>query len=1450
MLDLASEIDEIASLFGDTEVKVPTAGEGGIVLEHMYKAHEAIFGAVARDMVAKGWSIFPQEMDNSRRPGSVILPGYNRPQMIRWADEHKLSTQRPTKKVLDQWIGQCGHLNVAVVLGKASGCTFIVDIDVVEETLSRQIQELAVQFFGETPLRRVGNWPKMALVYRRSEEDEVDSRSPKFIPQTNPENPEGTDQGLEIISTGKAFTFYGKHYRTGRYFNWLKGTPQTVGPDEVPIVTSKQVNDFMDAVDSIRQFNKVTSHDGTATTWEWDPDAQIHIPKVRSAGGAMDWTEDSEGKISDGREAYLTKLAYRIVTANPSIAVKPNASGGKELNDVGINTLAKTVIEQFEATTVSSSRWGRKTLENTARDKVRRVAIKLVSGDVQPHVPRRSDDGQYIQTQATTYMVPQPRKPGVDNLSFLPAFVDPTVEGFDPNKPNQRRPVRIEVVDATPEEIEARRKEREIEENRKRIADSVSTGLGEAFDIFWNEVYDTERSSSRVHILKAPTGAGKTSRGIARIAEDPRTKEDFVTRDENGSLTNMGRAPILVLMPTYSNIEELRHRAKILNLDGELSDHELRQQAQNMGLIHEDDLPAKLAELRRDAKNAGIETLIYQGKIRAGCKMKERVEMAMAAGLGSSGFCKGEVETAEIDAKTGYPMREEVHCDYYFDYHRDGSNRKCPAIQQIEDIAKAHVVFMPHAFLALSIPKELENVRAVVADERIHHLFLHTTTFDLGVFHSLRRPPKLNKQEQESGKDPEEFVKDRQDAIDVAVEALKKGDCPVEALLNEPRIDASMTPISLKWVEAARRSCGASFEKSSGIDPINPQISDEKLRELCEQPTGKFVREEYRFWQIIEERLTARRDELLDANLRQIDPQSAKALKKTTGNREMRIQFVQDQLEDGKVREQVRISWRTEPNWIDKPLLLLDASAAPEMIEKIWCGKEVKVHDIAAALNVRVVAVADRTYSNASVVAKPTATPREKLQSARLLNNIRKAITVTSSLYGWSRVVLGGSILVRRVINKDWAGPSNTDWCHFGAMRGLDFAKYHEAALSVGRMELPVRTIDGLVAALTYDDDEPEVPFDKYGTGKNDHGGPLMVPTGVQRVKLRSGHDVVMPVPMFPGKWGRMIQRQYREEELLQFLGRLRPVYREGEPPIWFNLSSVIPEEVIVDDIINMDDLLRRGRSEPAIFEAMRRSDGIIEPSIALAQMDDHFDTLDVVKRFMKTEGLNPETGEIAARLGWGIVAVSFNRPDGTPGFAFLRADIDDPEAALRNVFKTVLRQKITKVRKVSQSRGKTMARGRNPDTIEGELGTLEVRRDNERDRADETALYALKTTQPEHVQHLLTQRSERPLPVMVMTGVKRSDDENAADFRVSFPELAVSQTMDQFWKDKLAAGQDNEPINDQIDDIVFGKTLWAAEVGDSEQWNTYSEIGQSVDDSLSFVDNIFNELDKQDVPW
>lgn len=1390
------------------------------VVEHMYKPRESVFGAVAPDMVKAGWSVFPQEMEGNRRPGKV------NGEMIKWSEQYHLSTRRPDDETIALWAAQCATLNVAVVLGPASGHAFVVDIDVVEEELSAQIQEIAERMLGPTPLRRVGRWPKMALVYRHDPEDEVPGRSPKFAPFETPDNPDRVDQGLEIISAGQAMTFFGKHHKTGRYFNWLEAQPHMTGPEAAPVVTSKQVNDFLDAVDSVRQFHKSASFDPTAVSWEWNETDKIHVPRIRPSGAATDWIEDETGRVVDGREAYLTRLAYRAVTANAGVATLPGQNGTSVVNREGCEKLTQIVMQQFMETAETSGRWKGGSLLRESRSKVLRAAEKLSKNLIKASAPRTNEKGEYVAPPVLRYIPAQPRKPGVDSLDFLPPAADPTVPGFDPHAPNVRKPLKCEISEPEEGALESRA----IEEDRTRVAAAVQDGLVKAFREFWDEVYSDDGRSGRVHILKAPTGAGKTSRGIAFIAEDPRTKQDYVIRGDDGQVVHEGRCPILFLLPTYANIEELRSRASMLNLDASLNDEDLRAQASEMNLIHEDDLPAKLAELRRDARNAGLETMVYQGKLKAGCLIADKLKVAMDAGIGTSALCKVEVPTKNKD-ENGKTILETKYCEFY---------EKCPAIRQKDKIAQSHVVFMPHAFLALNVPEELKHVRAVVADERIHHLFLHTATIDLPVFLSPRKPPKLSKKEREEGVDPSEFLPLRGEAVKVALAALITGKCPAEELLRVPGKDKEGRPVALAWIEAALRTCGAAMQREG---QITPEITMEELKRICEQPTGQQVREEHRFWTIVKERVEARRQEVVNEALAEIDP--TLAIPRTSrGDREMRIQLVEDARESGEPHQMIRISWRTTPNWVERPLLLLDASAAPDMISKIWKGKEVVVHDIPAALNVRVVCVADRTYSNASVVAAPTATGREQAESGRTLASVRRAICTVSAMYGWSRVVAGGSILVRRAVNTSWEGPHNVDWCHYGAMRGLDFAKHHAAAISVGRMELPVRTIDGLVAALTYDDDQPEPPYDLKGNGLGRDNQPLRIPVGVQTIRMRSGHDVKMPVPMFPGKWGRMIQKQYREEELLQFLGRLRPVYREGDAPIWFSMSSVIPEEVIVDDLIKIEDLL-----PPAahVWDAMRRCQGILEPRIAALVCDELFTSPAAAASAMRMVGADPKTGEVSARLAWGVTAWRWEAADGEKGHAFVRADLDDQEQALRNLFADYRRSPLAKAERISQSKAQTMARGRKSDKIEDELGTLSERRELEGAHAQETAMDILMTALPEELEHLRGKAAS--VPAHLPSGVH---DERAADGRdapVMLDVVEARLAVRKLWKSKGYEVRAAKPVGLDTDSELGAKAAVSHANGEGEA-PTYEKAAAHPSDAAG--DGKALQFDAEDdlIPW
>src|SRR3546814_6460889 len=54
---------------GETERTVDL-DQASNAVELMYRPAEPVFGALAADMVDLGWSVFPQESDGTRRPGS------------------------------------------------------------------------------------------------------------------------------------------------------------------------------------------------------------------------------------------------------------------------------------------------------------------------------------------------------------------------------------------------------------------------------------------------------------------------------------------------------------------------------------------------------------------------------------------------------------------------------------------------------------------------------------------------------------------------------------------------------------------------------------------------------------------------------------------------------------------------------------------------------------------------------------------------------------------------------------------------------------------------------------------------------------------------------------------------------------------------------------------------------------------------------------------------------------------------------------------------------------------------------------------------------------------------------------------------------------------------------------------------------------------------------------
>jgi hypothetical protein len=347
----------------------------------------------------------------------------------------------------------------------------------------------------------------------------------------------------------------------------------------------------------------------------------------------------------------------------------------------------------------------------------------------------------------------------------------------------------------------------------------------------------------------------------------------------------------------------------------------------------------------------------------------------------------------------------------------------------------------------------------------------------------------------------------------------------------------------------------------------------------------------------------------------------------------------------------------------------LDASASPQIIAKIWDRQEADViqFDLSAEAQlyerVKVVLLTGNTYSNTYIAGNETTGMLGVFdQEPKNLSLLRKIINYVSVKHGMGRVVVGSTMLIRRLTNTNWATPGNTDWCHYGALRGLDAFKRHEAALSIGRIEVPIDIIDGIAAALTYDDPTPEEPFDKYGTGYDeDNKADVRLVAEPKIFPLRNGGTETLNIPCYPDthKWCQILQKQYREEEILQFLGRLRAFHRPaGEMPVWYSLSCVLPEGAIIDEICQTDATSTNSKDEGTaiLSNAVRQNCGVIayDMSDCIPKLAEE-ENLDLFKK----RGIDLAVGTITSPL---FTAAGQMSEDGPYALGYLNREFILPE--------------------------------------------------------------------------------------------------------------------------------------------------------------------------------------------
>lgn len=161
-----------------------------------------------------------------------------------------------------------------------------VDIDVPVTELAAEVESLAREMLGATPLKRIGRAPKLLLTYRADRPFEK-IQTPELL------LPDETVARVEVLATGQQFVGYGIHPGTRADYLWPDRSPLDVLATELPAVTADQCAAFVRDAESLlrraggetraerreiqREGRKVASFDGR-TSREVVADALAHIP--------------------------------------------------------------------------------------------------------------------------------------------------------------------------------------------------------------------------------------------------------------------------------------------------------------------------------------------------------------------------------------------------------------------------------------------------------------------------------------------------------------------------------------------------------------------------------------------------------------------------------------------------------------------------------------------------------------------------------------------------------------------------------------------------------------------------------------------------------------------------------------------------------------------------------------------------------------------------------------------------------------------------------------------------------------------------------------------------------------------------------------------------------------------------------------------------------------------
>ncbi|MDR4305941.1 hypothetical protein IHQ68_04790 [Chelatococcus sambhunathii] len=1033
--------------------------------------------------------------------------------MLAWG---ALREQAASDEEFARWTSQAKFENTAVLAGPPSGNLIVIDGDVGPR--SAIVRRLAEDVFGSAEHWRVGREPRWMLCYRLPSAATFTKRVIRLA-----EVEEGDEhESVEIIARDHAVTIDGIHW-AGRRFEHSNLNLFEV--DRLRVITEQQVDLFERRL-ALEVGLDATRSEGVAVDASIPPKlvGDVLVPTLAERPDL--WRRNpATGRICDGREKWLTQMTFAVVRYNPA----------GEYTDADIKKLRSAVIAAWHETTEAEDRgreWSGNVLVKTVSAKLRVVARRLLAGKVTP--ARRAQTTEIKRLPAEVVATSN------DGLDWI------TKAAFDSDASATTRQVTTEPgeTEETVNRATPRRRIRDVKV-RKRIASMATARIREiAIAVFEAVVRGDDKRA--LDIVKANPGVGKSTTFLQTLCE---------LCQERGHLLKGQR--IVFAVPNYDNAVDLLRKVKDWN-------YEVRAVA----------APAGLETAMPDFRSApgpverGIAVGLWIGRSKAPCPVRALHDAIALAGVDSSALCtqtkaarSGLQVVASQDVKP-IECALKAGCAYYLQ----------PAL-----LEPCSIVICVRSYLSIDgTPAFLtDNCALLVVDEdptlSAVKVYAAKREHLLGT-RDGRVTPRMKKRHRVIDSNRVQDLRETLWQIVTqsmeAQQSKRPGAAePARALIDWRCPQTGLTGDAL--LDAAAACLERDDELKRAIRPYQGGDVDNFIKTVSAPLDGHQKAEG-----LAAERALIRVLRNRMARLRADDIALPGEPRCAHGVKDARLQL-RFKTRDGWWTH-IRISERLSTNWADTPIVILDASAQKALVDKLF-ARDARMHEIPSLPNLKIALCLDALFSNAAFNTEPgddKDAGRKAETARRNIQKMRDVITKVAFRFRGQRVLVVTTIDIEKALfNEAWAWPSNIDFWHFGALRGLDGARQHAALITIGRSQLPVEAADALAAAFGHDDADGYDPVDACGDGMDVKGGRLFRERTTRRLLMRNGRTLIRTIEQMQTERGRQVDLAWTCEEIRQAAGRLRDIHRI-QAPLWVCFGTELHEDAVVDRLFNVRAML------------------------------------------------------------------------------------------------------------------------------------------------------------------------------------------------------------------------------------------------------------------------------------